>query len=49
MSTKDICAKCGQPLEYYSGIGWVSTINGDEGGTYDLCEELTSHTPERIN
>lgn len=33
------CAACGAPLDREPGVGLVDARSGDDGGTYDLCEE----------
>lgn len=33
----DVCLLCDADIEWYPGIGWVDTLSGDDGGTYDWC------------
>lgn len=35
----EVCGKCGDVVEWEPGVGWVSSLSGDLGGTYDLCPE----------
>jgi hypothetical protein len=31
------CKHCGAEIEAMPGVGWVDTLSGDDGGTYDIC------------
>ncbi|GAB2734790.1 hypothetical protein [Nocardioides pakistanensis] len=33
------CRHCGYGIYYEVGVGWVDSVSGDDGGTYDLCTE----------
>lgn len=45
-----VCKHCGHEIEHESNVGWVTTLSGDEGGTYDKCEgKWDSHAQEYGN
>jgi hypothetical protein len=40
MSDTRTCRYCGADIESMGpDIGWVDTLSGDDGGTYDICPE----------
>lgn len=38
-NTTATCQHCGQEIEPLPLVGWVSTLSGDDGGTYDICPD----------
>jgi hypothetical protein len=32
------CMRCAASLEHEPNVGWVDSLSGDDGGTYDMCE-----------
>lgn len=40
------CAHCGASIEREPNVGWVDTVSGDDGGTYDVCvDSPNGHRP----
>ena len=34
-----VCRYCGEAIELVGRRQWVTVLSGDDGGTYDICEQ----------
>lgn len=41
-----VCGGCGHPIYHEAGVGLVSAVSGDDGGTYDICDAGGTHKRE---
>lgn len=46
-TAKRTCLRCGEEIER-AGRAWVCVRSGDDGGTYDLCEQNWIEAEERL-